>query len=607
MERIRIKSLTVIAVLCLVATGQQEAYAQNQPDSVGTDSLTNSPAGNDSSSTEAPGDADSSIVLPFPFDDNSNVNQGDDNPLFLNNPSNIESNIEYDPETGQYNVTQTMGEDDYRNPTYMTFDEYNDYDLDKALKEYWYQKAKAESFESERTNSPKLQLGGKDGFFGKNAVDIRPQGSAELTFAIKTNKTDNPALPEKTRKTTTFDFDEKIQMSVTGSIGDKLQLTTNYNTEATFDFENRMKLEYSGDEDEIIKKIEAGNVSLPLSGSLITGSQTLFGIKSKMQFGKLMVTSVFSQEKGKKSEIDVKGGAQTSEFIVKADQYEENKHFFLAEYFKDNYEAALANLPLINSGINITKVQVWVTSRLGQTNNTRNIVAFMGLGERDTAYLDNMDFIGLGPVGIFPSASPYNPDSGSNNLMDRLITEFSDVRDINKVNATLAQTPLVAAQDYEKVESARMLSASEFTFNNLLGFISLNSSLSNDDVLAVAFQYTVNGETFQVGEFTSDGIAGDTTLIVKLLKSTEINTSLPTWDLMMKNVYSIGSYNLQQLGFELNIMYQDPEVGTPANYLKEGSSFVQGVPLLKVFNLDALNSNLDPQPDGRFDFINGVT
>ena len=201
--------------------------------------------------------------------------------------------------------------------------------MNKALNEYWYQKAKAESFESERGDAPKLlDKFGLKGFSG--AVDIRPQGSAELTFAIKTNKTDNPALPEKTRKTTTFDFDEKIQMSVTGSIGDKLQLTTNYNTEATFDFENRMKLEYSGDEDEIIKKIEAGNVSLPLSGSLITGSQTLFGIKTQMQFGKLMVTSVFSQEKGKKSEIDVKGGAQTSEFIIKADQYEDNKHFFLA-------------------------------------------------------------------------------------------------------------------------------------------------------------------------------------------------------------------------------------------------------------------------------------
>jgi len=598
------KSLTVLAILCLVFTRQCEVFAQ-APDTSGT------PAGApDSTVTESPDDDDSAPELFYPFEDNTGMGgAGDDNPMYLKNPSNIESKIEYDPVTGQYNMTQKIGDEHYRNPSFMTFEEYNAYDMDRAMKEYWYQKAKSESFDSERTSTPMEGLKNKfipSGLTG--LVDIRPQGSAELTFAIKTNKTDNPALPEKTRKTTTFDFDEKIQMSVTGSIGDKLQLTTNYNTEATFDFENRMKLEYSGDEDEIIKKIEAGNVSLPLSGSLITGSQTLFGIKTQMQFGKLMMTSVFSQEKGKKSEIDVKGGAQTSEFIIKADQYEDNKHFFLAEFFKDNYESALANLPLINSGVNIKKVQVWVTSRLGQTNNTRNIVAFMALGEQDTAYLDDFGFITASPIPPLPLATPYDPAVGSNDLLNNLIMNFSDIRDINQVNKTLALTPLVAAKDYEKIESARMLSNSEFRFNPLLGYISLNSSLANDEVLAVAFQYTFNGETFQVGEFTNDGISGDTTLIVKLLKSTEVNTKLPTWDLMMKNIYSIGSFNVQQEGFELNIMYQDPEVGTPANYLKEGiTNIVKGVPLLKVFNLDNLNYNNDPQPDGRFDFINGVT
>ena len=607
MERIRDISLTVVAILCLVTAGQQHVFAQDPtPD----DTTSTGIGGDDSTASESSGDGDSSLFLYYPFEDNSNMGgMGEDNLMYLNNPSNIESNIEYDPETGQYNITQTIGDEDYRNPSYMTFEEYKEYDMDKALNEYWYQKAKAESFELERGSAPTvLDKFGLKGFSG--AVDIRPQGSAELTFAIKTNKTDNPALPEKTRKTTTFDFEEKIQMSVTGSIGDKLQLTTNYNTEATFDFENKMKLEYSGDEDEIIKKIEAGNVSLPLSGSLITGSQTLFGIKTQMQFGKLMVTSVFSQEKGKKSEIDVKGGAQTSEFIIKADQYEDNKHYFLAEYFKDNYETALENLPLINSGVNITKVQVWVTSRLGQTKNTRNIVAFMALGEQETGYHDDTGFILANPnfSAQYPAASPYAPDSGSNNLLSELLTNYAAIRDINQVNSTMQLTPLVPAKDYEKIESARMLSNSEFKYNPLLGFISLNSALANDEVLAVAFQYTFNGETYQVGEFTNDGIAGDTTLIVKLLKSTEINTGLPTWDLMMKNIYSIGSYNVQQQGFELNIMYQDPEVGTPANYLKEGHpDYVQGIPLLKVFNLDKLNYNLDPQPDGRFDFINGVT
>ena len=397
-------------------------------------------------------------------------------------------------------------------------------------------------------------------------------------------------------------------MSVTGSIGEKLKLTCTYNTEATFDFENKMKLEYVGLEDEIIKKIEAGNVSLPLSGSLITGSQTLFGIKTQLQFGKLMVTSVFSQEKGKKSEIDVKGGAQTTEFEIQADQYEENKHFFLAQYFKEKYETALRNPPLINSPINITKVEVWVTSRLGQTNNTRNIVAFMDLGEPN--FYDTTGFIQPGPETLIPSASPFDTNylDASNNLYEQMLTTYIDIRDIYKVNSTMSVTTLNAAQDYEKVESARMLSSSEYKLNNQLGFVSLNASLSNDEVLAVAFQYTYNGKTYQVGEFANGGINSPNSLIVKLLKSTEINTTLPTWDLMMKNVYAVGSYNVQQEGFKLDILYKDPDIGTPANYLKDGiQGIVKGVPLLEVFNLDNLNSQLDPQPDGVFDFINGLT
>ena len=230
---------------------------------------------------------------------------------------------------------------------------------------------------------PKLYIGGQafDRLFGGNTVDIRPQGSAELIFGLKINRLDNPQLPEEQRKTTSFDFQEKIQMNVIGKIGDKLKVTANFNTESTFDFENQMKLEYTGYEDEIIKKLEVGNVSLPLNGTLITGSQSLFGFKTQLQFGRTTITGILSQQKSTTSEIEVSGGAQTSEFDVYADQYEANKHFFLAHYFKDNYDIALENLPFVNSAINITKVEVWVTNKTGTTHDTRNIVSFLDLGE----------------------------------------------------------------------------------------------------------------------------------------------------------------------------------------------------------------------------------
>lgn len=138
-----------------------------------------------------------------------------------------------------------------------------------------------------------------------------------------------------------------IQMNVIGKIGDKLKITTNYNTGAVFNFENQVKLDYTGYEDEIIKKIEAGNVSLPLKGSLITGNQSLFGLKTQLQFGRLTVTSVISQQQSQAQNITVQGGAQTQAFKITADQYDENRNFLLGQYFRDHYNEALAGILLL--------------------------------------------------------------------------------------------------------------------------------------------------------------------------------------------------------------------------------------------------------------------
>jgi len=192
----------------------------------------------------------------------------------------------------------------------MTFDEFVRSEYRRSTRNYWKEISGTSTGDQKRNIIPKIYVGGQafDRIFGGNTIDIRPQGSAELTFGLNIYRNDNPAIPEKQRRNITFDFNEKIQMNVVGNIGEKLKLTINYNTEASFDFENKMKLEYTGLEDEIIKKIEAGNVSLPLNGSLIQGSQSLFGIKTQLQFGKLKVTTVVSQQEGQSSTIDVPPG-----------------------------------------------------------------------------------------------------------------------------------------------------------------------------------------------------------------------------------------------------------------------------------------------------------
>jgi len=539
--------------------------------------------------------ADTTLSYPF-----SGAQSGG---LFMNTPPNFNATVIFNLETNKYIVQEKIGGLDFGNPKIMSFSEYQDYAQQKSVKDYWNLRSKERGGnQTSALGLPKLFIPGKafDRVFGGNAVDIRPQGSAELIFGLKINRIDNPSLPEEQRKTTSFDFQEKIQMNVIGKIGDKLKVTANFNTETTFDFENQMKVEYTGHEDEIIKKIEIGNVSLPLNGTLITGSQSLFGFKTQMQFGRLTLTGILSQQKSTKSEIEVSGGAQTSEFDVYADQYEANKHYFLAHYFKDNYDKALENLPFINSGVNITKVEIWVTNKTGTTNDTRNIVAFLDLGETGSNIYN----------GFSTSSGGSFPDNiEANNLFNALSSTYSGVRNINEVNSVLGSTQLTNGEDYEKLERSRKLSESEFTINSQLGYISLNSALNNDEVLAVAFQYTVGSKTYQVGELSSTGPTAPDALIVKLLKGTNFSPSLPNWHLMMKNIYALGAYQMSRDGFVLDVVYENTEEsGAITNYLsvttEEG---VHGKPLIKLLNLDRLNQQSDVQSDGLFDFVEGIT
>lgn len=563
------------------------------------------------------------ITLPYNFNDQSTgdpLNYPNGGSFMLNNPSNIHTTVDYDPKTGNYNTNQTIGNLDYRPPTYLETEEYQDYMFKKQVKSYWKARAHAEAKNAAKNAIiPKLHVGGEifDRIFGGNTVDIRPNGSAELIFAYNETKTDNPALPVKQRKIHTFDFNEKIQLNVIGKIGDKLKLTTSYNTESTFDYENQMKLEYTGYEDEIIKKIEAGNVSMPLSGSLITGSQTLFGVKTQLQFGRLTVTSILSQQKGKKSEVNSAGGAQVTKYEIAGDNYEANKHFFLAQYFRDNYNSALAGLPFINSGVNISKIEVWVSNTNNVTTDIRTVVGFSELGEGGAHIPANQtyvhDIVSSGAGKDLPdnrqndlygnlTHTGYYPSNGLADSTLRIAnTAVSGIN--SKFHSTLQQT-----QNFELL-NAKKLQPTEFTFNPKLGFISLNQQLNADQVLCVAYEYTYNGVVYKVGDLSSDNIPAPKALFVKMLKSTAPNTKQPMWKLMMKNVYSIGSYQINSQDFKLDIFYTNPATGTDINYLpvSDCQNNIKGKPLIQVLSFDKLNQQNDPTPDGAYDFIDGVT
>ena len=525
--------------------------------------------------------------------DPTNFNQG---LIDFQLPLNINNDVQYDPNSGNYIYNSFLGDSlNFRPSSQISLQNYLKLQHKETMQDFWKKNLDDMSDYKYKEYQEELELKEPEPkkLFGSDFVEIRPQGSAELSFGINSSRTDNPVLPEKQRSITTFDFDQKIQMNLTGKIGDLMNLGFNYNTEATFDFENQLNLNYSGKEDDIIQKLEAGNVSLPLNSTLISGSQSLFGIKSELKFGSLTVTSVMSQQKGEKKEIEVSGGAQLNEFEINADNYEENRHFFLSFYSRESYDNSMKSLPLIISGVQIQRIEVWVTNRNNTINNTRNILCFSDIGEAKASQLENP---------VWAIGGNRLPNNTHNSLYDNIINN-SNIR--NYVNASNELSGpnynMEQGSEFEKVENARMLSANEYTYNSVLGFISLNQSLNNDEVLAVAYQYTYGGKTYQVGELSTDGVAGQSALYLKLLKSTVRNPKKKLWDLMMKNVYSLGAYQVDPTNFRLDVLYNNPSSSIDINYIPKTG--VDDKLLIQLLDLDRLNQQQQVYADGLFDFV----
>ena len=555
--------------------------------------------------------------------------------LTLPNPNSIVSKYTYDPDSNRYIYTETIGNFNINYPLILTPKEFRKLVLQESLKNYY--KQKIDAADGKKDGSEELQKnlipafyvnsGFFESIFGGNTIEVIPQGSVEMDLGVLFTKQDNPSFSPRNRSNFTFDFDQRISLSLLGKVGTRLQVTANYDTQSTFDFQNLIKLEYTPTEDDIIQKIEVGNVSMPLNSSLIQGAQSLFGVKTELQFGKTRVTGIFSEQRSQSRTVVAQGGGTLEEFDFFGLDYDENRHFFLSQYFREKYDNALLNYPFINSTVQITRVEVWVTNRSNQTDNVRNVVAFQDLGE--STILDPNVTITTS-VGPLPKNENNNLDPTNIGGAGSQLTEA--VRDVATVQSGILVPGFNEGFDYGKLENARKLvQGQEYNLDTQLGYISLNQRLQNDEILAVAFQYTVGEEVFQVGEFANDGVnATDTSvdnngvqiinnnnLVLKMLKSAVTNVDEPIWDLMMKNIYDTGAFQLSQEDFRLNIFYTET---SPLNYITpvDGTPFpapganedpLQETPLLRVFNLDRLNFNNDPQVngDGFFDFVPGIT
>ncbi|MBQ8486872.1 MAG: cell surface protein SprA [Prevotella sp.] len=518
-------------------------------------------------------------------------------------PDNIKQQVEYNDSLNLYFIGSKMGEGYLNTPILMTPEEYMKWSERKQRDQFFRDKnaeaVKTQGKEKFSFADMHFDLGPAEKVFGPGGVRVKTQGTAELKLGATLKNIDNPSLPIRNRKTTSFDFDEKINLSANAKVGDKMNFNFNYNTDATFDFDTQnLKLKYDGKEDEIIKLVEAGNVTFPSNNSLVKGASTLFGIRADMQFGKLKLQTVVSQKKSTTKSVSSRGGTQTTAFELDAADYEENRHFFLARYFRQTYDKAMSTLPTLTTGVKINRVEVWVTNKTSTTSNTRNIVAFTDLGENQQVSNAAWSLSG-GSV----------PDNSANNEYQALIQNIdSTQRNIDYISSALETLAglynISGGTDYEKLASARLLSSSEYTVNEALGYISLKTALQTDQVLAVAFEYTYGGRTYQVGEFASDVTDTKKTLFVKSLKNTSNNPSQGNWDLMMKNVYYLASA-VEKEKFRLDIKYQSDTAGVYLTYLPEQA--VKGTTLLKLLGCDRLDNNQKARANGQFDFVQGYT
>ena len=525
----------------------------------------------------------------------------------LDQPPNIDDSVAYDNKTQLYTVYEKIGDKYYRTPVTYTFDEYWKMRDQQSQDDYFQQRANILTLLNDKKAAPKLNVYDNlfNRLFGNGKISIAPQGNVDVRMGYKGQDIENPALPINARKTGGLDFNEDAQVNVNAQIGDKLSFPINYNTLANFGQDNKLKLDYKGLDDEIIKRFEAGDVNFTLPTTFIQGSQQLFGIKTQLQFGKLFITGVLANEKSQKQTVNLQGGAAVQTINIKADAYDENRHFLLAQYFRANFNKTMANIPAITTPIHILRMEVWVTNHIGSTLNTRNVAGLADLGE-SSPYLSSINVLSNFP----PASNGVNPPSnGINDLYSKVVSNPGS-RSPSLVVSTLQSMGLSQVQDFEYT-FARKLDSTQYTFNPQIGYLSLSSPLQPNDVLGVAYQYSYNGQIYQVGEFSTD-IPPDTTagaisqvLFLKLLKATSQRPNLPIWQLMMKNVYSIGYGTLSPTGFTLNVLYQEPSLGTKT-YVPFGDKN-QGAPIISLLNLDRLNQQLEPQPDGIFDYVEGYT
>lgn len=560
-------------------------------------------------------------------------------PFLSITPDSLKTGVYYQDKKNSFSVTEQNNQGlNVKIPQSLSFNEYSSIQNAMLRKSILRDIEKAQdgntSFSGKRIN-PLLEKNTMlDRIFGDKIPEFMPNGFVQVDLRMGSQYNNNPMTALALRRQTIFDFDQQISINFNnlfkgvndqnaagedntneekspkisdltnvlkkaGQVKEKMNILGNYDTKSNFGLENKFKINFKNDPEDIIQKVELGNVTMPNRSQLIPGVQNLLGAKIGMKFGRLDVTTVFAQQTSRTESIVLNGGNQSRKFELRVDNYDENRHFFLSHFFRENYQKSLSRLPMVTSGVRITRIEVYVTNRSNDVKSMRNLIGLNDLGENKPYN-----------AKVIPYAAPVQTDNKSNDLYEKLARN-ADFRRIDNTSNLLKAEGLNNGDDFELLRGAKKLTEKEFELQPELGYISLLTPLRNDEILAVSYEYTYQGKAYKVGELTEDYVnkKEDEVIILKLLKSSTIRNRLqnPMWNLMMKNIYSLSQGRINKEGFQLRIVYKDDKTGMDTPNLIDGSDGLKNKPFLEVLGMDKLNYNNDPLKDGNFDFVENVT
>ncbi len=534
-----------------------------------------------------------------------------------------------------YRVREVVGEQEVRTPATFTLDEFLAARRQEALGDQFRTLAaqRADRQQARRNGfgfAVDIPGGNESAFstiFGKNEVALTVNGTSNVNLGVRYDQ--NSLQQSLSQSGTPFapDFGQDLNLNVAGTIGDKLAINVNYDTQSQFDFENQVSLVYTGYEDDIVQRVEAGNVFLQTPATLIRGGQRLFGIRTDLQFGPLAVTAVASQQDAETVSKTFEGGADAQTFSLAPYDYEDDTHLFLGYAFHNWWDRAHERPqnpqlpPGAGAGGGLRRfvgIEVWkhepgLTSSTDENIETTWAVALADLGEPASVLDGGEAYLGaFDPVtGRYDNEAVALPDPANDQYPT---TVLDGVRqDGASVTADIANglaRPLPPTGAFANNVFKRLRANIDYTFDAQLGWISLATSLTESDLIAVAYQYeTTDGRLVTVGDYgrpaQSTSQNGPRT-ILKLLRADSPKPTDPLWDLTMRNIYRVGGRSLNPTTFQLAVTYEPAGASASTTPPADELSFEQRT-FLEVLGLDRVNEQGLATPDDVFDFSSGVT